>query len=208
MTRPPPRPPTRRSSTSSPTTPRPGLALRQVQLFRRADEAGPDALAAAEAAPDDVAAQTRAADFLLGTGNVQGGVRPPARRRGGAPLGRTATRPAEHLVELFAVVGDDDPRVGCRPPCSSPSRFSDGRTPSSPPLANARGGARDGVWTPQFARVAAFFACRKLFRKAPTSSKPDADVFGKTSLRMPYSSRNCTASSMSPGLMTAPSVLG
>src|ERR687894_79369 len=33
--------------------------------------AGPDALAAAEAAPDDVAAQTRAADFLLGTGNVE-----------------------------------------------------------------------------------------------------------------------------------------
>ena len=55
---------------AEPDHPDAGLALRQVQLFRRAEEAGPDALAAAEAAPDDVAAQTRAADFLLGTGDV------------------------------------------------------------------------------------------------------------------------------------------
>jgi putative thioredoxin len=82
-----------------------------VQLFRRADEAGPDALAAAEAAPDDVAAQTRAADFLLGTGNVQeafdhllGVVRRTA--------GEDRDQARQHLVELFAVVGDEDPRVG------------------------------------------------------------------------------------------------
>ncbi|MCW2509103.1 MAG: Thioredoxin, partial [Modestobacter sp.] len=55
---------------AEPDHPVAGLALRQVQLFRRAEEAGPDALAAAEAAPDDIAAQTRAADFLLGTGDV------------------------------------------------------------------------------------------------------------------------------------------
>src|SRR4051795_4093658 len=42
---------------TEPDHPEAGLALRQVQLFRRADEAGPDALAAAEAAPDDVTAQ-------------------------------------------------------------------------------------------------------------------------------------------------------
>src|SRR3954470_1262223 len=56
---------------AEPDHPEASLALRQVQLFRRAHEAGPDDVAAPDAAPDDVAAQTRAADFLLGTGNVQ-----------------------------------------------------------------------------------------------------------------------------------------
>ena len=96
---------------AEPEHPEAGLALRQVQLFRRADEAGPDALAAAEAAPDDVAAQTRAADFLLGTGNIEaafdhllGVVRRTA--------GEDRDQARKHLVELFAVVGDEDPRVG------------------------------------------------------------------------------------------------
>jgi putative thioredoxin len=87
------------------------LALRQVQLFRRAEEAGPDALAAADAAPDDVAAQQRAADFLLGTGNVEAAfdrLLDVVRRTAGDE--RDAAR--LHLVELFTVVGDDDPRVG------------------------------------------------------------------------------------------------
>jgi putative thioredoxin len=87
------------------------LALRQVQLFRRAEEAGPDALAAADAAPDDVAAQQRAADFLLGTGNVEAAfdrLLDVVRRTAGDD--RDAAR--LHLVELFTVVGDDDPRVG------------------------------------------------------------------------------------------------
>ncbi|MGY1915684.1 tetratricopeptide repeat protein [Blastococcus sp. SYSU DS0973] len=86
------------------------LALRQVQLFRRAEEAGPDALAAADAAPDDVAAQTRAADFLLGTGNIEAAfdrLLDVVRRTAGED--RDAAR--KHLVELFAVVGDQDPRV-------------------------------------------------------------------------------------------------
>jgi len=94
-----------------PDHPEAGLALRQVQLFRRADEAGPDALAAADAAPDDVAAQTRAADFLLGTGNVDAAfdrLLDVVRRTAGED--RDLAR--VHLVELFAVVGDDDPRVG------------------------------------------------------------------------------------------------
>jgi putative thioredoxin len=96
---------------TEPEHPVAGLALRQVQLFRRAEEAGPDALQAADAAPDDVAAQTRAADFLLGTGNVD-----EAFERLLAVVRRTAGEDRDmarkHLVELFGIVGDDDPRVG------------------------------------------------------------------------------------------------
>jgi putative thioredoxin len=94
-----------------PDHPEAGLALRQVQLFRRAEEAGPDALAAADAAPDDVGAQLRAADFLLGTGNVEAAfdrLIDVVRRIGGEDRDRTRT----HLLELFEVVGDQDPRVG------------------------------------------------------------------------------------------------
>ena len=93
-----------------PDHPEAGLALRQVQLFRRAEEAGPDALAAADAAPDDVAAQTRAADFLLGTGNIEaafGRLLEVVRRT----AGEDRDQARQHLVELFAVVGDEDPRV-------------------------------------------------------------------------------------------------
>jgi putative thioredoxin len=96
---------------AEPEHPVAGLALRQVQLFRRADEAGPDALAAADAAPDDVEAQTRAADFLLGTGNIEAAfdrLLDVVRRT----AGEDRDRARQHLVELFAVVGDDDPRVG------------------------------------------------------------------------------------------------
>jgi putative thioredoxin len=96
---------------TEPDHPEAGLALKQVQLFRRAEEAGPNALAAADAAPDDVAAQARAADFLLGTGDVEG-----AFERLLAVVTRTSgedrDRARTHLVELFAVVGNDDPRVG------------------------------------------------------------------------------------------------
>jgi putative thioredoxin len=95
---------------AEPDHPVAGLALRQVQLFRRADEAGPDALAAADPAPDDVAAQARAADFLLGTGNVEGAFErllDVVRRTAGDD--RDQAR--RHLVELFGVVGDQDPRV-------------------------------------------------------------------------------------------------
>jgi putative thioredoxin len=94
-----------------PDHPEAGLALRQVQLFRRAEDAGPDALAKAEAAPEDVAAQTRAADFLLGTGNVEAAFTllvDVVRRTAGEDRDQART----HLVELFAVVGDEDPRVG------------------------------------------------------------------------------------------------
>lgn len=93
-----------------PDHPDAAIALRQVQLFRRAEEAGPDALAAADAAPGDVAAQTRAADFLLGTGNIEEAfdrLLDVVRRTAGEE--RDEAR--KHLVELFAVVGDQDPRV-------------------------------------------------------------------------------------------------
>jgi putative thioredoxin len=96
---------------AEPDHPEAGLALKQVQLFRRAEEAGPDALAAAEAAPDDVAAQARAADFLLGTGNVEAAfdrMLDVVTRTSGEDRDLART----HLVELFAVVGNDDPRVG------------------------------------------------------------------------------------------------
>ncbi|MGY1705081.1 tetratricopeptide repeat protein [Geodermatophilus sp. SYSU D00697] len=95
---------------AEPDHPVAGLALRQVQLFRRADEAGPDALAAADAAPDDVTAQTRAADFLLGTGDVEGAfarLLDVVRRT----AGEDRDQARRHLVELFGVVGDQDPRV-------------------------------------------------------------------------------------------------
>ena len=96
---------------AEPDHPVAGLALRQVQLFRRAEEAGPNALAAAEAAPDDIAAQTRAADFLLGTGEVDAAftwLLDVVRRTAGED--RDLAR--KHLVELFGIVGDEDPRVG------------------------------------------------------------------------------------------------
>ncbi|MGY1630491.1 tetratricopeptide repeat protein [Geodermatophilus sp. SYSU D01186] len=96
---------------AEPDHPVAGLALRQVQLFRRADEAGPDALARADAAPDDVTAQTRAADFLLGTGDVEGAfarLLDVVRRT----AGEERDQARKHLVELFGVVGDQDPRVG------------------------------------------------------------------------------------------------
>jgi putative thioredoxin len=88
-----------------------GLALRQVQLFRRAEQAGPDALAAADAAPEDVDKQTKAADFLLGTGQVDAAfdrLIEVVRRT----AGEDRDRARQHLIELFSVVGDQDPRVG------------------------------------------------------------------------------------------------
>jgi putative thioredoxin len=96
---------------AEPDHPVAGLALRQVQLFRRAEDAGPNALAAAEAAPEDIAAQARAADFLLGTGDVDAAfswLLDVVRRTAGEDRDLART----HLVELFGIVGDDDPRVG------------------------------------------------------------------------------------------------
>jgi putative thioredoxin len=93
-----------------PEHPDAALALRQVQLFRRAEEAGPNALAEADAAPDDVTAQTRAADFLLGTGEVEAAfdrLLDVVRRS----AGEDRDQARKHLIGLFEVVGDQDPRV-------------------------------------------------------------------------------------------------
>jgi putative thioredoxin len=95
---------------AEPDHPEATLALKQVQLFRRAEEAGPNALAAAEAAPEDVEAQTRAADFLLGTGNIEAAFElllAVVARTSGTDRDRART----HLVDLFEVVGNEDPLV-------------------------------------------------------------------------------------------------
>ena len=96
---------------TEPDHPEASLALKQVQLFRRAEEAGPNALAAADAAPDDVEAQLRAADFLLGTGNIEAAF-DRVLDVVVATSGEDRDRARTHLVDLFAVVGNDDPRVG------------------------------------------------------------------------------------------------
>ncbi len=85
-------------------------ALRQVRFMQRLEQAGPDPLAAADAAPDDVQAQCAAADMLIAQGAVDEAFErllAVIRRTSGAE--RDTAR--EHLVELFAVLGDD-PRVG------------------------------------------------------------------------------------------------
>ncbi len=85
-------------------------ALRQVQLMQRLGEAGPDPVAAADSAPDDIAAQCAAADALLAAGDVDGAfarLLDVVRRCAGEDRDQARV----HLVELFAVVGGDDPRV-------------------------------------------------------------------------------------------------
>jgi putative thioredoxin len=86
-------------------------ALRQVELLRRTQQAPPDAVAAADAAPHDVDAQLVAADVEVAAGQVErafGRLLDLVRRTTGDDRERARTR----LVELLAVVGDADPRVG------------------------------------------------------------------------------------------------
>lgn len=85
-------------------------ALRQVQLMQRLGQAGPDPVAAADAAPADVSAQRAAADAQVVAGDVEGAFTRLLEvvRRG---PGEDRDQAREHLVELFAVVGGDDPRV-------------------------------------------------------------------------------------------------
>jgi putative thioredoxin len=73
-------------------------------------ERGDLAAAEADAAPDDVTAQTRAADFLLGTGQIDeafGRLLDVVRRT----AGEDRDQARQHLVGLFEVIGDQDPRV-------------------------------------------------------------------------------------------------
>jgi putative thioredoxin len=85
--------------------------LGQVSLLRRTDGADPVALiAAADAAPDSVEAQSLAADVELLTGRVDEAFERMlglVRRTSGDE--RTAAK--DHLIELFSLVGDADPRV-------------------------------------------------------------------------------------------------
>jgi putative thioredoxin len=86
-----------------------GLAM--AKLLQRTKDADPDAARqAADAAPDDVAAQTLAADLAMLGGEVEdafGRLVELVRRTSGDE--RNQAR--EHLLGLFAAVGNDDPRV-------------------------------------------------------------------------------------------------
>src|SRR5215207_7895317 len=85
-------------------------ALREVELLRRVTSAAPDAVAKADAAPGDVDLAMAAADVELAEGDV-----PAAFGRLLAAVRATAGDEREgartRLVELFAIVGPDDPRV-------------------------------------------------------------------------------------------------
>src|SRR5215475_3203313 len=85
-------------------------ALREVELLRRVQAAPRDVVARADAAPDDVDAQLAAADTELAQSQVEAAfarVLEAIRRTAGAERDRARTR----LVEMFGIVGDDDPRV-------------------------------------------------------------------------------------------------
>jgi putative thioredoxin len=95
---------------AEPGHPRAAEALREVELLRRVQAAPPDAVARADVAPDDLDAQLAAADAELAEGRVAEAfdrVLEAIRRTSGADRDRARTR----LVELFAIVGDADPRV-------------------------------------------------------------------------------------------------
>jgi len=86
-----------------------GLAMAQV-LQRTQDVDAASVRAAADAAPDDVAAQTLAADLDLLDGDLDAAFARlvDAVRR---TAGDDRNRAREHLLGLFAAVGNDDPRV-------------------------------------------------------------------------------------------------
>lgn len=95
---------------TEPAHPIAGLALSQIRLLRRAQAAGPDAIARADTDPSNVAAARSAADVELSQGQVdQAFDRLLAAIR--ATTGEERDSAREGLLELFALVGDDDPRV-------------------------------------------------------------------------------------------------
>ncbi len=87
------------------------VGLARVRLLRRTRDADPVSVRAAAAArPDDVAAQSLAADVDVAEGQVSAAIdRLVGVVRSTVGDERTAAR--THLLELFALVGDDDPRV-------------------------------------------------------------------------------------------------
>lgn len=95
---------------AEPDHPIAGLALAQIQLLRRAEAAGPDAVARADADPSNPAAALAAADVELAQGQVErafdrllGVIRTTS--------GQERDTVREGLVDLFALIGDDDPQV-------------------------------------------------------------------------------------------------
>jgi putative thioredoxin len=88
------------------------IGLAQVQLMRRTKDVDPQAARAAAAeAPADVAAQIVVADLDILGGHVEDALSrliDTVRITSGDD--RDAAR--KHLVELFDVIGSDDPRVG------------------------------------------------------------------------------------------------
>jgi len=97
---------------TNPADPDAQAGIGQVSLLRRTDGADPVAvLAAADAAPDSLDAQALAADVELLTGRVEEAfarIVELVRRTSGDE--RAAAK--DHLIGLFALVGDADPRVG------------------------------------------------------------------------------------------------
>jgi putative thioredoxin len=101
----------RRVLDRTPDDPSARAGLAQVDLLRRVQNADPSAVrAAAVQRPDDVSAQCAAADLDVLDGDVQGAFARliQAVRVSSGPDRDTARR---RLVELFEVVGLDDPRV-------------------------------------------------------------------------------------------------
>jgi putative thioredoxin len=87
------------------------IGLARVELLRRTRDADPVAVRAAAAAhPDDVAAQALAADFDVADGQVDDAIArlvELVRNTAGDDRGTAKA----HLLRVFALVGDDDPRV-------------------------------------------------------------------------------------------------
>jgi putative thioredoxin len=85
-------------------------ALAQVRFAARAEAAGPDAVAAADAAPDDVDAQLAAADAEVADQRPEAAFKrlvDAVRRTSGEDRDRVRS----HLVELFGLFPADDERV-------------------------------------------------------------------------------------------------
>jgi putative thioredoxin len=96
---------------AAPGDPEATVGLARAQLLKRTSGIDPEAArAAAHAAPDDVAAQTLVADIDLVAGDVAAAFSRLIElvRRTGETDRDSARR---HLVELFGLVGDEDPRV-------------------------------------------------------------------------------------------------
>ena len=95
---------------AEPEHPRATAAIREVELLRRVATSAPDAVEKADAAPDDVDLALEAADVQLARGEVSNAfARVLGTIRGSSGPQREQAR--LRLVELFNVIGNDDPRV-------------------------------------------------------------------------------------------------